>query len=78
MFDAEEYKKGFRDGYKQGLTKASAIRPAAYWVPVRVDKRHYKYLCFNCGCQSKYKKSNYCPDCGFEMSGRKGGKEWST
>lgn len=42
-------------------------RPDSYWIKKKVDYRHYHYFCSKCGCCSKYKKSNYCPDCGRKM-----------
>lgn len=59
---ADAYKIGFEDGLKAGRDK-----PEAYWIKKKVDKRHYHYFCSKCGCCSKYKKSNYCPDCGRKM-----------
>ena len=65
MIDTEDYKKGFKDGFKYG--QAKAIRPKSFWIAEKADKRHYHYYCDNCGCESRYRKSRYCPDCGYEM-----------
>ena len=69
MIDTEAYKKGFKDGFEYGQAKASSKPETAtsYWVAEKVDKSHYHYYCNNCGCESKYKKSKYCPDCGRKM-----------
>lgn len=65
---AEAYKQGFQEGLK-----AAKNKPDAHWIKKQVDYRHYHYFCSKCGCCSKYKKSNYCPDCGRKM--QKGEKE---
>ena len=59
---AEAYKRGYQDGLNAANKKSEA-----YWIRKQVDKRHYHYFCSKCGCCSKYKKSNYCPDCGRKM-----------
>lgn len=68
MINTEDYKKGFRDGFEYGKAKSPADRNISFWVPEKIGKRHYHYHCNNCGCCSKYKKSNYCPDCGRKMN----------
>ena len=65
MIDTEGYKQGFKDGFQYGLAKQD--RPVSYWLSFKTDKSHYHYQCFNCHCVVKYKKGNYCPDCGYKM-----------
>ena len=60
---SEAYKQGFQEGLKVAKNK-----PEAYWIKKQIDYRHYHYFCSKCGCCSKYKKSNYCPDCGRKMN----------
>lgn len=46
------------------------LKPAkreAVWIAKRMDKYHYSYFCGNCGQKSRFKKSPYCPMCGFRM-----------
>lgn len=67
MINTEDYKKGFRDGFEYGKAKSNSEEKTSYWIADRIDKRHYHYRCHNCGCVLKYRKSNYCPDCGYKM-----------
>ncbi len=69
MINTEDYKKGFRDGFEYGKAKGSAApdRDTSYWIVDKVNKHHYHYYCHHCGFKSRYKKSNYCPDCGRKM-----------
>ena len=39
----------------------------AFWIGKRVDKYHYTYVCSNCKSKSKFRKSPYCPICGYRM-----------
>lgn len=40
----------------------------AHWIRKKVDKYHYDYYCDHCFYKSPFKKSNFCPDCGFLMA----------
>ena len=41
--------------------------PDAKWISVKKDKRHYHYVCNHCKAVSKYRKTPYCPMCGYLM-----------
>ena len=58
----EAYKRGFQDGLN-----AQKNKPEAYWIRKRVNERHYHYYCSKCGYHSRYKKGNFCSDCGRKM-----------
>lgn len=64
MTTQDAYKRGFEDGLKAAAMRTKA---EAKWISEKVDDRHYHYLCSHCLCVSKYKKSNFCPDCGKRM-----------
>lgn len=60
-----DYEMGYSEGF-DSARKMYANLPGK-WVRKKVDKRHYHYFCSKCGCCSKYRKSNFCPDCGRRM-----------
>ena len=39
----------------------------AYWQAVKTDKSHYNYFCSNCKAKSRFRKSPFCPMCGYRM-----------
>ena len=39
----------------------------ASWIRVRVDDNHYHYVCEHCSHSQKYRKTPYCPICGYLM-----------
>ena len=41
--------------------------PDAKWISVKIDARHYHYVCNNCMSSQKYRKTPYCPICGYLM-----------
>jgi len=70
----------FNAGYEQAhihiIELISILKPAeeakeksriAHWKSVRVDKRHYNYYCDHCYKKSEFRKSRYCPECGYLM-----------
>ena len=67
MINTEDYKQGFKDGYREALNDLRKYSHKAHWDAEKVDKSHYYYYCDNCGHQSKYKKTLYCPECGSQM-----------
>lgn len=60
-----DYEMGYTAGFDSARNKYE--RPNGTWIKKKVDDHHYHYFCSKCGCCSKYKKSNYCPDCGRKM-----------
>ena len=40
----------------------------AHWVSNKVDKSHYNYYCDHCNYKSEFRKSVFCPGCGYIMS----------
>ena len=67
MFNSEEYKKGFMDGVKYAEKNRKPVVHTAHWISEKVDKSHYNYYCDHCFYKSKFAKSNFCPDCGYQM-----------
>ena len=66
-FSKEDYKRGFKDGYYEAIEQLKKSGHKAHWEAYKVDKSHYYYYCDNCGNQSKYKKTPFCPLCGSQM-----------
>ena len=40
----------------------------AHWIRKKVDKTHYNYYCDHCNYKSEFRKSVFCPGCGYIMS----------
>ena len=40
----------------------------AHWKRIKVDKTHYNYYCDHCNYKSEFRKSVFCPGCGYIMS----------
>jgi rubrerythrin len=60
-----DYETGYTAGYD--LARKIYGKTPGEWIRKKINDRHYHYVCSRCGCTSKYKKSNYCPDCGRPM-----------
>lgn len=47
----------------------------AHWITVKTDESHYNYICNHCYGKSKFRKSKFCPDCGYLMTKEKNNEE---
>ena len=39
----------------------------SFWVAKKRDRTHYDYFCHNCGRKQRFRKTPFCPMCGFRM-----------
>ena len=65
---SEEYKTGYRQGYQDGYErgKMESVK-TSFWKAVKTDKSHYNYYCGHCNRKSEFRKSAFCPGCGYKM-----------
>lgn len=52
--------------------------PDSKWLSVKKDNRHYHYVCDHCKSVSKYRKTPYCPMCGYLMLNSETKKEFEA
>ena len=43
------------------------IEETSCWEMKQIDNTHYHYVCKHCKAVSKYRKTPYCPMCGYLM-----------
>lgn len=63
----------YAQAYKHIIEIISILTPdeephIAHWVSNKVDKSHYNYYCDHCNYKSEFRKSVFCPGCGYIMS----------
>ena len=68
MFNSEEYKKGFMDGVKYAKSVNNTVIHTAHWISEKHGVSHYTYICDHCYGKSRFRKSLFCPDCGYQMT----------
>ena len=39
----------------------------AYWLMKKTDKTHRDYFCSNCKNKQRFRKTPFCPMCGYRM-----------
>lgn len=39
----------------------------AFWIMERTDKYHRNYFCSHCKNKQRFRKTPYCPMCGYRM-----------
>ena len=43
------------------------IKNEAHWIAKKRDSSHYDYICDHCESKSRFRKTPYCPICGYRM-----------
>ena len=49
------------------IQRPKPIVREAFWISKKTDKYHYNYFCSNCQNKSRFRKTPFCPMCGFRM-----------